>query len=166
MCSRKVALIYWNVLCIFLHGYLNVIVIKQIQWKLTEKMLFQEICTSYENLMKREHWKRLGFTAFTAFKTKKELHHCLTTLKAFNAEKGLRHFLTTLKVFNTEKRQHYCLKVFNTEKRLHHLLRTLKVFNIVKRLHHFLETLKGFNFKKWLHHILLTPKKFFKIVIL
>ena len=29
-------------------------VVKEIQWELTEK-LFQEICSSYESLMKRDH---------------------------------------------------------------------------------------------------------------
>ena len=63
---------------------------------------------------------------------KRELHHCLTTLKVFNSEKDA---ITVLKVFNTEKG-------------LYHLLRTLKVFNVEKELHHFLETLKGFNFEQ------------------
>ena len=96
-------------------------------------MLFQEIWSSYESLMKRDHWKKNYYghflTALKAFKTERELHHCLTTLKVFNSEKGL-----------------------------HHLFRTLKVFNIEKELHHFLETLKGFNFEKWVRHILITRK--------
>ena len=66
--------------------------------------------------------------ALKAFKTQKELHHCLTTIKVLtlkkvlrqffmtfkfvNAEKELHRFLTTLKVFNTEKGQRHCLKVF------------------------------------------------------
>ena len=28
-------------------------IIKEIRWELTEKILFQEICASYESLMKR-----------------------------------------------------------------------------------------------------------------
>ena len=79
------------------------------------------------------------------------------SLKAFKTERELHHCLTTLKVFYTEKRRHHCLKVFNTQKLLHHLLRT-QVFNVHKELHHFLETLKGFNFEKWLHQILITRK--------
>ena len=98
------------------------------------QMLFQEICTSYKNLMRRDHWKSprsLSYEALKAFKTQKELYHCLTTPKVFNTEKGHHHFLTTLKVFTVEK-----------------------------GLHHFFETLKGFIFEKWLHHILMTFKVF------
>ena len=101
-------------------------------------MLFQEVWSWYESLMKRDHWKKNYYG------------HFLTALKAFKTERELHHCLTTLKVFNPEKRRHHCLKVFNTEKGLHHLLRTLKVFNIEKGLHHFLETLKGFNFEKYM----------------
>ena len=86
--------------------------------------------------------------ALKAFKTQRELHHCLAALQFFNTKKGHRWFIMTLKVFNPEKRRHHCLKGFNTEKGLPHLLRTLKVLNIEKVLHHFLETLKGFNFWK------------------
>ena len=58
---------------------------------MTEKMLFQEIWSSYESLMKRDHWKKNSYghflTALKAFKTQRELHHCLRALKAFNTEK-------------------------------------------------------------------------------
>ena len=30
----------------------------EIQWEPAEKMLNQEICVSYESLMKGDHWKR------------------------------------------------------------------------------------------------------------
>ena len=89
-------------------------------------------------------------TALKDFKTKRELHHCLTTLKVFNSEKDA---ITVL-----EHGVNSMVKVFNTEKGLHHLLRTLGVFNIEKELHHFLETLKGFNFEQWLRQILVTGK--------
>ena len=55
-----------------------------------EKMLFQEICASYESLMKRDYTEKgLGhfLTALKAFKTQKELHRCFTTVKVFNTEK-------------------------------------------------------------------------------
>ena len=54
---------------------------KEIQWELTEKILFQEIFASYESAMTTE--KGLGhfFTALKASETQKEFHHCLTTLK-------------------------------------------------------------------------------------
>ena len=29
--------------------------IKEIQWELTEQMLLQEVCASYESLMNRDH---------------------------------------------------------------------------------------------------------------
>ena len=109
-------------------------------------MLFQEVWSWYESLMKSDHWKKNYYD------------HFLTALKAFKTERELHHCFTTLKVFNPEKRRHHCLEVFNIEKGLHHLLRTLKVFNIEKELHHFLETLKGFNFEKWLRQILITRK--------
>ena len=61
-------------------------IVKEIQWKVTEKILFQEICASYESLMKRDTEKGLShfLTALKASKTQKELHHCLSTLKVFN----------------------------------------------------------------------------------
>ena len=65
-------------------------IVKEIQWEVTEKILFQEICVSYESFMKRDTEKGLGhfLTAPRASKTQKELHHCLTTLtKVFNTEK-------------------------------------------------------------------------------
>ena len=125
-------------------------------------MLFQEIWSSYESLMKRDHWKRTLTVTFwwllKFLKLKENSTTALRLLKFLILKKGLRCFLTTLKVFNPEKRHHHCLKVFNTKKGLHHFLRTLKVSNIEKGLHHFLETLKGFNFEKWLRHILITRK--------
>ena len=30
-------------------------IVKKIQWELTDKILFQEICASYERLMRRDH---------------------------------------------------------------------------------------------------------------
>ena len=108
--------------------------------------MFQEIWSSNESLMKRDHWKKNYYG------------HFLMALKAFEAERELYHCLTILKVFNPEKRCHHCLKVFNTEKGLHHLLRALKVVKIEKELHHFLDSLKGFNFEKWLRQILITRK--------
>ena len=30
-------------------------IVKEIQWELAEKILFQEICASYESLKKRDH---------------------------------------------------------------------------------------------------------------
>ena len=114
--------------------------------ELTKKMLFQEIWSPYESLMKCEHWKKNYYG------------HLLTALRALKIERELHHCPTTLKDFNPEKRRHHCLKAFNTEKGLYHLLRTLKVLNIEKELHHFLETLKGFNFEKWLRQILITRK--------
>ena len=69
--------------------------------------------------------------ALKAFKTKRELHHCLTTFKVFNSEKDA---ITLLK--------------FLIPKRTSSLLRTLKVLNIEKELHHFLETHKDFNFEQ------------------
>ena len=64
-------------------------IVKEIQWEVTEKILFREICASYESLMKRDTEKGLChfLTALKAFKTQKELHHCLSPLKVFNTEK-------------------------------------------------------------------------------
>ena len=84
--------------------------------------------------------------------------HFITALKAFKTERELNHCLMTLKVFNPEKRRHLCLKAFNTGKGLQRLLRTLNIFKTEKELHHFLETLKGLNFEKWLRQILVTRK--------
>ena len=125
-------------------------------------MLFQEIWSSYESLMKRDHWKRTFTVTFwwllKFLKLKENSTTALQLLKFLILKKGLCCILTTLEVFNPEKRQHHCLKVFNTEKGLHHFLSTLKVSNIEKGHHHFLETLKGFNFEKKLRHILITRK--------
>ena len=136
--------------------------IKEIQWKLREKLLSEEIWSSYESLMKRDHWKKTFTVTFWRLlkflKLKENSTTTLRLLKFLILKKGLRCFLTTLKVFNTEKRHHHRLKVFNTKKGLHPFLRTLKVSNIEKGLHHFLEALKGFNFEKWLRHILITRK--------
>ena len=96
--------------------------------------------------MRRDHWKKNYYS------------HFITALKAFKTERELHHCLMTLKVLNSEKRRHHCLKVFNTGKGLRHLLRTPKIFNTEKELHHFRETLKGFNFEKWLRQILVTRK--------
>ena len=96
--------------------------------------------------MKRDHWKKNYYG------------HFITALKAFKTERELHHCLMTLKVFNAENRRHHCFKVFNTGKRLQHLPRTLHIFKTEKELHHFLETLKGFNFEKWFRQILVTRK--------
>ena len=146
----------------FIHGDWNVIIIKEIQWKLTEKMLFQEIWSSYESLMKCDHWKRTLTVTFWRLlqflKLKENSTTALRLLKFLILKKGLRCFFTTRKVFNPGKRHHYCLKVFNTEKGLHHFLRTPKGSNNEKGLHPFLETVKDFNFEKWLRHILITRR--------
>ena len=109
-------------------------------------MLFQEIWSSYESLMKRDHWKRTLTVTFWRLlkflKLKETSTTALWLLKFLILKKGLHCFLTTLTAFNTEKRHYHCLKVFNTE----------------KGLHHFLQTLKGFNFEKRLFHILITRK--------
>ena len=65
--------------------------IKEILWELTEKILFQEIWSCYESLMKRDHWK------------KNFCDHILTALKAFKTERELQHSLATPKIFNSEK---------------------------------------------------------------
>ena len=134
---------------------------KEIQWELTEKMLFKEIWSSYEGLMKRDHWKitlRSLSEVLKVFKTQRKLYHCLTALKVFNTEKRTPLLSYDCSVFNPKKRHHHCLKVFNTKKGLRHFLRTLEVSNIEKGLHRFLETLKDFNFEQWLRHILTTRK--------
>ena len=54
----------------------------------TEKIMFQEICASYESLIKRDEKDSVMFLLFLKLlKTQKELHHCLTTFKVFNTEK-------------------------------------------------------------------------------
>ena len=83
--------------------------------------------------MKRDHWEKNYYdhflAALKAFKTKRELHHCLTTLKVFNSEKDA---ITVLKFLIPKKDFITCLGLFN----------------IQKELYHFLETLKGFNFEQ------------------
>ena len=93
-------------LCIFLHEDENVIIVKEIQWELTEKILFQEVWASFESLMKcaTEFLKLLklkknSITALRLLKfltLEKGLHHFFTTFKVIDAERELHHFLTTL----------------------------------------------------------------------
>ena len=65
-------------------------IVNEIQWELTKKIFFLEICASYGSLMSVATEKELVhfLTALKVSKTQKELHHCLTTLKVFNTEKG------------------------------------------------------------------------------
>ena len=69
--------------------------------------------------MKHDHWKKNYYgqflTALKAFKTERELHHCLKIPKDFNSEKDA-----------------ISLKVFNTEKRFHRLIKTRKVLTLRK----------------------------------
>ena len=91
---------------IFLHEDENVIINKEIQWELTENILFQEVWASFESLMKRAtefvkllKLKKNSITALRLLKfltLEKGLHHFFTTFKVINAEKELHHFLTTL----------------------------------------------------------------------
>ena len=137
-------------------------IVKEIQWELTEKILFQEIFASYESFMKRDHCSLLGrfLTALKASKTQKNSITALQLLKYLILKKGLRHFLTTFKVINAKKGLHHCLKVFNIEEGFHHFLMNLKDFNTEKGLHDFLTTLKVFNVEKGHHHFLETLKGF------
>ena len=53
--------------------------------------------------MKRDYWKKVitvFLTALKAFKTERELHHSLTTLKVFNSEKDA---ITVLKFLKPKK---------------------------------------------------------------
>ena len=54
-------------------------------------MLFQNVWSWYESLMKHDHWKKNYYghflTALKAFKTERELHHGLKIPKDFNSEK-------------------------------------------------------------------------------
>ena len=63
--------------------------------------MFQEICASYEGLMKSNPEKGLGhfLTALKVFNIKKEFHHFLVTLTGFNFEKWLQPISKILKVF-------------------------------------------------------------------
>ena len=60
--------------------------------------------------MKRDHLKKSYYghilTALKAFKTERELHHCLTTPKVFNSEKGA---ITVLKYLIPKKDFIICL---------------------------------------------------------
>ena len=73
-------------------------------------MLFQDIWSSYESLMKRDHWKKNDYghflTALKAFETERELHHCFVTPKVFNPEK--RHIIVS-KFLIPEKDSMTCL---------------------------------------------------------
>ena len=91
--------------------------VKETQWELTEKILFQEICTSYESVKKRD-WNATAYIRLLKLlKLEKNSITALELLKVLILKKGLRHFLTTFKVINAKKG-------------LHHFLMTLKVFNI------------------------------------
>ena len=123
-------------------------------------MLLQEIWSSYESLMKHDHWKRTLTVTFWRLlkflKLKENSTTALRFLKFLILKKDCVAFLRLLKFLILKKRHHHCFKVFNTKKGLHHFLRTLKASSIGKGLHHFLETLKSFNFENWLCHILIT----------
>ena len=73
-------------------------------------MLFQEIWSWYESLIKHDHWKKNYYghilMALNAFKTERKLHHCLTTLKVFNSEKDA---ITVLKFLIPKKDFITCL---------------------------------------------------------
>ena len=60
--------------------------------------------------MKRDHWKKNYYghflTALKAFKTERELHHCLANLKVFNSEKDA---ITVLKFLMPKKDFITCL---------------------------------------------------------
>ena len=118
-CSRKVTLTVFTQMCSASFVMEIKMYSQEIQWELAEKILFQEICASYESLKKRDHWKKdpvtflpllkllkLKNNSITALRLlkflilKKGLHHFLTTFKVINVKKGLNHFLTTLIVFN------------------------------------------------------------------
>ena len=81
--------------------------------------------------MKRDHRKKNYYgdflTALKAFKTKRELHHCLTTHKVFNSEKGV---ITVLKFLIPKKDFITCLgllKFLSLRKSSITSLRLLKV---------------------------------------
>ena len=57
MCSREVALTVFTEMssASFFMETNMLLQSEEIQWELTEKILFQEISVSYEHLMKRDH---------------------------------------------------------------------------------------------------------------
>ena len=124
-------------------------------------MLFQEICASYESLIKHDPWKDLVtfLQLLKLLKLKKEFHQCPTTFKVFNTEKSAVTFLELLK-FLILKKDNITVSKFLIQKKDSITFLGRKVFTIEKGLHHFLETLKSFNFEKWLHHILITLNVF------
>ena len=96
-------------------------IVKKIQWEPTEKILLQEICASYESLMKRWPLKNDSVTFLKLLKHLKLTKNSITALRLLELlilKKGLRHFPTTFKVINVEKG-------------LHHFLTTLKIVNTV-----------------------------------
>ena len=54
-CSLHLSL--WRLQCIVkeMYSQRKKCIVKEIQWELTKKILFLEICASYESLMKRDH---------------------------------------------------------------------------------------------------------------
>ena len=124
--------------CIFLHGDSNVIIVKEIQWELTEKTLRPppphtptHIRTHIHTRIREQPWKSPSWTGLKFLTLKKGSSHFLTTFKVIKLKKNSINFLRLFE-FLTEKGHHHCLKVFNTEKGLRHFLTTLKIFNIEK----------------------------------
>ena len=75
-------------------------------------MLFQEIWSSYESLMKRYHWKRtltITFWGILKFlKLKENSTTALQLLKFLIMKKVLRWFLTTLKLVGFRYEKTFC----------------------------------------------------------
>ena len=113
-------------------------IVKEIQWELTEKILFQEIFASYESFIKRDHCHLLGrfLTALKASKTQKNSITALQLLKFLILKKGLlrltTYVLRLLKLLMLKKDSITVLKFLIPKKDSITFLRLLK-FLILKK---------------------------------
>ena len=108
--------IYWNVLCVFLHGE-NAICSQRnsvgadrenivpgnlcIIWKLNEAWPVKKHSVTFLRLLQLLMLKKNSITFLRLFKFLILKKGNITTLKVFNTKKGLRHFLITFKIVST-----------------------------------------------------------------